>query len=573
MTPIKESEPPALSSATPYEALAEALMRTDGEPDPTLLADRTGLDPEFVESVIDELRRHVPERSWQEVALAVVAERAVQFWHGAVGLARRATDRPLAFVGVTGLLALLSTSLIDGAALLQIGPRPGAGVDGMVLGFTVLAHMLCYARHSKAGTAALGGVMAFGAIAVALLLSPGPGNELPPFVKVIAAFVLALAYTGLAVGVSVAGAWLRLQGKQRQEVSQTRQQLLERLFSVRSRLAGSKPARSTIRLRPEWTQKPRFFGYVALAAAGVVALRALVFGTLSRTAPFLFTGPNVVVLTLDLAFFGLGLALLISACFFAGGVRRAVWTVVTIYGAFSLTGFAFARASEAFRTGPTPWPVGIAMLVVAVASGLAARVREATLQEHRLAQDDPAALVAELVRLQRRLSSERASTCVVSVDVVKSTRMKEGADPYLVEYSFREYQALVARMTEAWEGTVLSTTGDGAIVGFGDCRHALQAAKMILNELPHFNRKSNRLALPFRLRIGMHSGEVQGTLSDVQFTQVIDIAAHVQKEAPVGGILVTESVARHLEGERLAELRDQVEGQRVFAVLNPTLGA
>jgi len=57
----------------------------------------------------------------------------------------------------------------------------------------------------------------------------------------------------------------------------------------------------------------------------------------------------------------------------------------------------------------------------------------------------------------------------------------------------------------------------------------------------------------------------------VPFNELIDIAAHVEREAPVGGIAVTQRVVENLADERVAALKDQVDGQNVYVVLNPTL--
>ena len=53
-------------------------------------------------------------------------------------------------------------------------------------------------------------------------------------------------------------------------------------------------------------------------------------------------------------------------------------------------------------------------------------------------------------------------------------------------------------------------------------------------------------------------------------TEVIDIAAHIQETAPVGGIAMSERVADSLEGEPLARMRDMIDGWPIVLALNPT---
>lgn len=42
------------------------------------------------------------------------------------------------------------------------------------------------------------------------------------------------------------------------------------------------------------------------------------------------------------------------------------------------------------------------------------------------------------------------------------------------------------------------------------------------------------------------------------FTEVIDIAAHSEKRAPVGGIVVTEKALERLTGEPMAPLNEEI---------------
>jgi class 3 adenylate cyclase len=89
--------------------------------------------------------------------------------------------------------------------------------------------------------------------------------------------------------------------------------------------------------------------------------------------------------------------------------------------------------------------------------------------------------------------------------------------------------------------------------------------------MDEFNTITNRLPSSFRVRIGIHTGHVSAQLAEVPFSELIDIAAHVEKEAPVGGIAVTQSVADSLGDERVTALKEPVDGINVYLVLNPTL--
>ena len=208
-------------------------------------------------------------------------------------------------------------------------------------------------------------------------------------------------------------------------------------------------------------------------------------------------------------------------------------------------------------------------LIVTLFGYLGGIVQRRAAEELSLAQNDPASILAEMVRIQWRLSDRTNMVCVMVVDAAKSSEMKSFADPLAVEYSFREYQTLLEDLSKHLDGRVHSTAGDGAVIAFNSAEAAFTAAKRIQTDIERFNREDNRLQLPFRLRVGLHLGEVVGDLDEVEFTEVIDIAAHVQAAAPVGGIAVTERVAEHLDADEFVPLARQVDGQNVLLALNP----
>ncbi|MCH8274363.1 MAG: adenylate/guanylate cyclase domain-containing protein, partial [Armatimonadetes bacterium] len=174
-----------------------------------------------------------------------------------------------------------------------------------------------------------------------------------------------------------------------------------------------------------------------------------------------------------------------------------------------------------------------------------------------------------IVRLQQVLQTGAADLCVMSVDVVKSILMKEGADRYEVEVSFRAFQEFIERNVRRHGGSIHSTAGDGAVAEFHGVPEAFACARAIQSRLPDFNARENRLRLPFQVRVGLHSGRVHGGLDEVVFTRVIDIAAHIEKAAPGGGIALSDAVTGQLPGEQFTRLAEQIDDQNVFLALHP----
>jgi class 3 adenylate cyclase len=209
-------------------------------------------------------------------------------------------------------------------------------------------------------------------------------------------------------------------------------------------------------------------------------------------------------------------------------------------------------------------------LLIGTFAGLGARIEERAAHESRLQEDDPVALIANWIRIQWQLSPHRKNVCVMVVDTKASSQMKAESDPLVAEWSFREYQKFIESISGRWGGSVHATSGDGAVVAFQSPNEAFAAARAIQREIDPFNRNVNRLRSPFRLRIGLHVGYLQGDIDDVEFTEVIDIAAHIEATSPVGGIAMSKAVADALAGEGLAQIKDSIDGHDVFFALNPT---
>lgn len=160
-------------------------------------------------------------------------------------------------------------------------------------------------------------------------------------------------------------------------------------------------------------------------------------------------------------------------------------------------------------------------------------------------------LLKQLVEIQDRLRSGEQSAAFLSVDVVGSTRMKVLADPLAVEFTFTEYHRFVESIAVRYGGAVHSTAGDGITCAFQHPHQAFQAARTLQAGLFELNAHRNRLGTPIRLRAGIHYGNVnapEGDLTNLSFAEVIDIAAHLQKACPEGGVAISDAAARVLPG-------------------------
>src|SRR5471032_1802413 len=104
------------------------------------------------------------------------------------------------------------------------------------------------------------------------------------------------------------------------------------------------------------------------------------------------------------------------------------------------------------------------------------------------------------------LTLSAAIAAFLSIDVVGSTALKTGQIEQDIIYSFLSYHKLVNQAVYQAHGHVMSISGDGMMCRFVGADDAVQAALGILQELPNFNKRQNRVTVPFALRLGVHIG-------------------------------------------------------------------
>jgi class 3 adenylate cyclase len=180
-------------------------------------------------------------------------------------------------------------------------------------------------------------------------------------------------------------------------------------------------------------------------------------------------------------------------------------------------------------------------------------------------------LLRQLVTLQEKLRSGEQSMTFLSVDIVGSTRMKEMADPLSIEFTFNEYHSFIDMVTRKYGGRVHSTAGDGLTCAFDHPQQAYGAARNIQAGMIELNTFRNKVGVPIVLRCGIHTGTVMAPnaedIKSVNFAHVIDIAAHLQKACPPGGVAVSEAAAMLLPGGPAALGPQLVEAMGVRGVV------
>jgi class 3 adenylate cyclase len=557
--------------------------------EPEALAREFGLSPQFVRELLESLAVSRERTSHSERILTPM-KRA---FHALRLMFRSLTRQPLPFIAVTATISIASYLIIE--AFLINGPDEGPlragsimlqGNESLFLSFalaTLVLHLACYFRHGMVRYPLFGGLICWLISAPTIMTLiwfqyPEMRIQLAPALMAIALAMLFLnaVYAFVGVGAAIWGGAWRLRQRDRERVMLTRQELLQRMFDVQERLKESEGARppqkekTYERFSALFNRQPWVFA--VLLGLGQGLLEVVLYGGLFTG---LMAGRGPLVALVSLTVFSVHFSLLLAIGFFSKATLKAIFSS-WLYLAATMPPKLIPLGSfgpEAFWRELAPpslaFGLGMALVVASVASA-GARVEDRAAQDRKLTQNDPAALLAELVRLQWQLSPHTSDVCILVADAARSAEMKEMADPWTVEYSFREYQLFLERIVHAEGGSVISTAGDGAIAEFPSARDAYRAARRIQTEIEQFNRKINRLERAFRLRIGLHEGPVTGSINDVEFSAVIDIAAHIQAAAPVGGIALSKVAAEHLGDEPLAQLAEPVDGQTVYLSMRPT---
>lgn len=389
-------------------------------------------------------------------------------------------------------------------------------------------------------------------------------------------FLMVLLYGFLALPIAVLGGFRNIQREQMASARLSRQDLLEQLFAVRERIRRVSGKTETIHKGPFWRLVS--FEQIRNYAFGFTFVWTALSGLSMR-----FLDPTGVALTQAkmttgwLIVNGVSALVLLASTFAFGFLSRDPKRSLILGGIIMLAGIL----ASAIPFGPAAYTIwnksnwgnvliGYAIyLPVVLAGGIGGQIEDHAEKKKLLSEDQPTLLMAEMLALEWKLRPQARRVCVMVVDAEKSSVMKASADPFEAEWSFRAYQQWLAELAGKHLGTVHSTAGDGAVIGFASVNDAVAAGLEIQREVTRFNQTVNRLQSPFRLRIGLHSGEVQGDLDQVQFAAVIDIAAHVEKSGPVGGLTLSRTVTEALPAGTYQPLDKVVDGFEVFVYKQP----
>lgn len=254
------------------------------------------------------------------------------------------------------------------------------------------------------------------------------------------------------------------------------------------------------------------------------------------------------------------------AVFAGAGFAAATFILMTLFT------FLFRMLPNVLLNGPSP----VWLLVWIFLGGVGGAFSHSlfTVNRAKWGMKDPSKerheLLQQLQDIQDKLKSDERFVTFLSIDIVGSTRIKGENDPLVVEFTFTEYHRFVQTVVERYGGKIHSTAGDGVTAVFESPQMGYAAGRAILAGLFEFNGFRNKLSKPIEVRAGVHTGSahVAGqSLTNVNFAHVIDVAAHMQKEADPGCMVVSETTANYVPGGMEAIGASQVNVHDFRAVL------
>jgi len=529
--------------------------------DPSDLSRRFDLEPEFVRNVINDLGR-------RESSVAV-RNPGIPKWiaglraHGAL---------PVTLTTILAFEFFATLFLVRGGAKDLYAPRYAAAG----LFFVLIAVNGCFYFQAARFRLVLIGTALLATLTLLINLIPllsvhSPNSHLPQVVVLVLVATLynSFVYGGLGLLFTALGLMRR---KRLEERKASRQTLLKRYFEVSERLRNPSPSAP-----PDWiaTLSAGFLRHLygwslglgfLTTAATIPVFRLLGIDPYAVGLP---PGMGIPALCLYILVGMANIALYAALAFLSGSARKAALSSAC----FSAAGLLATLIPTSDPAISNVWKpqymafyggVSAVLVIFCAAIGAATEVYFQGVRERKIRDNDEATLVSELVRLQWRLVERPAIVNVLVIDAVGSTGMKATADPLQAEYAFRLYHEWIAGISLAQGGSVLATLGDGAILAFARPEEALLAARSTLGDLDRFNREVNRLETPFRIRVALHAGTAVANLNDVMFAEVIDVAAHLEKSAPVNGLVVSAAFAVQMPTEPFGPTDLVVDGQKLL---------
>jgi class 3 adenylate cyclase len=149
----------------------------------------------------------------------------------------------------------------------------------------------------------------------------------------------------------------------------------------------------------------------------------------------------------------------------------------------------------------------------------------------------------------RLLEGDERQMAVLRLDVVGNSLLVKENPKQLIDKTYGELRSIVDNAVVSRLGRLWTWEGDGALAVFmlgSYSRMAVFAAMEILNEVFMYNKISNKLNSPIKLRIAVHSGDMVYSDNETKCIKadVVQTATKMESKAAVpNSVVISESLA------------------------------
>jgi class 3 adenylate cyclase len=152
-------------------------------------------------------------------------------------------------------------------------------------------------------------------------------------------------------------------------------------------------------------------------------------------------------------------------------------------------------------------------------------------------------ILKQFIETKQKLDAMGRDLAFLSIDVVDSTKMKDGEEKAFIEHDFKEFKRFVEGVLVSNGALKQTWTPDGVMSCFLRVDHAVTAGRQVIIGLEAFNRNVKAMRQDFAVRCGVNAGFVYYDdnlpLEEIA-DRVIDIAGHFQKHAKPNTIWIAK---------------------------------
>lgn len=177
-------------------------------------------------------------------------------------------------------------------------------------------------------------------------------------------------------------------------------------------------------------------------------------------------------------------------------------------------------------------------------------------------------ILKQFIETKKKLDAMGRDLAFLSVDVVDSTKMKDGEEKAFVEHDFKEFKRFVEGVLVGNGALKQAWTPDGVMTCFERVDQAVTAGRHVIIGLDAFNKNIKAMRHDFAVRCGVNAGFVyydENLPLEEIADRVIDIAGHFQKHAKPNSIWIAKPSIEPLSTrEGFNPTTEVVDGYEVY---------